>query len=292
MVKILKTFGQGFGTTNKKARMIVYLWLINFIFSVVIVTPIYFLLNKDFSRSMVADELAKGVDMILLGDMVYKHQEILPALLGWLLIPAILFGLLFIFLNGGIIGRIASQDEKINISNFLADCGKYFFRFFRVFLISIVGYIVVFVIIFRAFSALFNLWSKNASSQWGVVISSNLKFLVLILLFTILRMFFDYVRIRLVVEESKKTVRATLLNFGFIAKRFFKAWLLYLLVGIITVIFIAVYLSVYQSMPKMGLMLLVAFIWQQIYMLSRMWTKILFYSTEYHFFTAQKASKA
>jgi len=291
-MRTLKIFGQGFNSTNKKARMIVYLWLINFIFSVVIVTPIYFLLNKDFSRSMMADDLAKGVDLLFLGDVIYKHQKLYPALLGWLLIPAVLFGLLFIFLNGGIIGRIAAQDEKINISNFLADCGKYFFRFFRVFLISIVGYFVVFVLIFRAFSALFNLWSKNASSQWGVIISSNLEFLVMILLFTIVRMFFDYVRVRLVVEESKKTIRATVLNLAFIGKRFFRAWLLYLLVGLITVIFIVVYLAVYQSMPKMGLLLLVAFIWQQVYMLSRMWTKILFYSTEYHFFTSQRAPKA
>lgn len=291
-MRILKIFGQGFGTTNKKIKMVVYLWLINFIFSVVVVTPIYFLLNKDFSRSMMADELAKGVDLLLLGDMVYKHQRLYPALLGWLLIPGILFGLLYIFLSGGIIGRIRAQDEKVNVSDFLADCGKYFFRFFRVFVISIVGYIVVFGLIFRAFSALFKLWSQNASSQWGVVISSNLEFLIMVLLFTIVRMFFDYVKVRLVIEESRKTIRATLLNIGFIAKRFFRAWLLYLLAGVITVIFAVIYFAVYQPMPKMGFLLIVAFIWQQIYMLSRMWTKILFYSTEYHFFTSQKAPKA
>jgi len=291
-MRILKIFGQGFGTTNKKARMIVYLWLINFVFSIVIVTPVYFLFNKDISRSMMADELAKGVDLLLIGDMIYKHQKLFPALLGWLLVPGILFGLFYIFLSGGIIGRICAQDEKINISDFLADCGKYFFRFFRVCLISLVGYIVVFGFIFRAFSALFNLWSKNASTQWGVVISSNLEFLIMVILFTIVKMFFDYVRVRLVVEESKKTIRATLLNFGFIAKRFFRAWLLYLFVGLITVILIAVYLAIYQSLPKMGFLLLVAFIWQQIYMLSRIWTKILFYSTEYHFFTSQKVPRA
>ncbi len=291
-MRILKIFGQGFSTTNKKVKMVVYLWLINFVFSVAVITPIYFLLNNDFSRSMMADELAKGVDLFLVGDMIYKHQKLLPALLGWLLIPGILFGLLYIFLSGGIICRIVSQDEKINISNFLADCGKYSFRFFRVFLISLVGYFFVFGILFKVFSALFNLWSKGASTEWGVIFSSNLEFLVMVLLFTIVRMFFDYVRVRLVVEESKKTIRATLLNFVFIGKRFFRTWLLYLLAGLVTVIFGAFYLAVYQSLPKMGVLLLIAFIWQQIYMLSRMWTKVLFYSTEYHFLVSQKSSKA
>jgi hypothetical protein len=100
-------------------------------------------------------------------------------------------------------------------------------------------------------------------------------------------MFFDYVRVRLVVEKSKKTIRATLLNLAFIGKRFFRAWSLYLLIGLITAAIALIYLLVYQPLPNMGVLLIVGFIWQQIYVLSRMWTKILFYSTEYHFFAGE-----
>ena len=103
-------------------------------------------------------------------------------------------------------------------------------------------------------------------------------------------MFFDYVKVRLVVENSKKAARATLINFSFIGKRFFKAWALYLLVGLVTVILAVTYLAVYQPLPKLGFMLVVAFIWQQAYMFSKMWTKILFFSTEYHFIQAHRSS--
>ena len=41
-MKILNTFEKGFQTTNERLKMVVYLWLINFIFSVLIVTPVYF----------------------------------------------------------------------------------------------------------------------------------------------------------------------------------------------------------------------------------------------------------
>ncbi len=67
--------------------------------------------QNDTLLCALADELAKGVDLLLIGDMIYKHQKLFPALLGWLLIPGILFGLLYIFLSGGIIGRICAQDE-------------------------------------------------------------------------------------------------------------------------------------------------------------------------------------
>jgi hypothetical protein len=287
-MKILKTFEKGFQTTNKRLRMVVYLWLINFIFSVLIVTPVYFLIKKDLSRSLISDQILKGTGLLWLGDIIYKYQDLLPALVGWFLIPAIFFMLLYIFLYGGIIGRIAAQDEKIDLTSFLSDCSKYFFPFLRVFLISLVAYLVVFGGIHRIISALFNLWIKSASTEWPLILSSILEFLILVLLFSIVRMFFDYVRVRLVVEKSKKAIRATLLNMAFIGKRFFKAWLLYLLVGLVTAVFGVIYLAIYQPIPKIGVLLIVGFIWQQMYVLSRMWTKILFYSTEYHFYNFHK----
>jgi hypothetical protein len=196
--------------------------------------------------------------------------------------------LLYIFLYGGIIGRIAAQDERISLTSFLSDSSKYFFPFLRIFLFSLVAYIVVFGGIHSIISALLNLWKKSASTEWPLILASILECLILVLLFSIVRMFFDYVRVRLVVEKSKKAIRATLLNISFIGKRFLKAWFLYLLVGLITAVFGVIYLAVYQFLPNIGVLLIVGFIWQQTYVLSRMWTKILFYSTEYHFFNSHK----
>ncbi|GAH41972.1 unnamed protein product, partial [marine sediment metagenome] len=88
---ILRVFEQGFQTANRRLRMTVYLWLINFIFSVLIVTPIYFLINREYSRSLAAEQMTGGMDLLWLGDIIYKYQDIFPALVGWFLIPGILF---------------------------------------------------------------------------------------------------------------------------------------------------------------------------------------------------------
>jgi hypothetical protein len=82
-MKILKIFEKGFQATNKRLKMVVYLWLINFIFSVLIVTPVYFLIKKDLSGSLMADQILKGSELIWLGDIIYKYQDILPALVGF-----------------------------------------------------------------------------------------------------------------------------------------------------------------------------------------------------------------
>jgi hypothetical protein len=284
----LKIFGKGFHTTNKKARMLIYLWVINFLFSLVIITPVYFLISRDYSRSLMGDRLLQGIDMLWLGDIFYKYQDILPALKGWMLFPAILFLALYVFLNGGIIGRVVAEDEKANLSNFFGDCGKYFFRFLRVFLISAVGYIILFGVIFKLLSALFNLWTRNASTEWILIIASNLQFLIQILLFSIVRMFFDYVKVSLVAENSRKTLKATIANFGFIGKKFFKVWVLYLLVGIISILLGILFLGVSNILPKAGALLIVLFIWQQVYIFSKMWGKTLFFSTECQFLRIHK----
>jgi hypothetical protein len=284
MMEIIQFFRDGVHTTNQRLKVAVYLWLVNLVFSLLIVMPIYHLFDKTFSRSLAADYLVQGMDFLWLGDIFYKYQNLYPALIGWIIFPGILFLFLSLYLEGGIIGRIAAADEKVDLGNFFGDCGKYFFRFFRVFLISCLGYLIVFGIIFMIVSALLSLWTKNASTEWPLILSSNLKFLIMVLLFSLIRMFFDYVKVRLVAEKSKKTIKATLLNFSFIGKRFFRAWLLYLLVGLVTIILAVVYLALYQPLPKLGFLLVIAFIWQQAYIFSKMWTKVLFFSTEYRFF--------
>jgi len=262
-MRVLKSFSQGLKTTNERWKIVIYLWLINFIFSILMITPLYFLLRKEFSHSLMGEEFSHslmgdrmfhGFDLVWFGDLAYKYKDFYPAFLGWVLVPALFFLLLFVFLNGGLLGRIAAKDEKVNLQNFLADCGLYFFRFFRVFLLSLVGYFLVFVLLFKGISAFLGLWTKNASSQWPLIYVSNIKFLIAVLLFSIIRMFFDYVKVRLVAEDSKKTIRATILNLSFLSRRFFKAWFLYLLVGLITVILGIVYLILGRYFPQIGVL--------------------------------------
>lgn len=287
----LKLFIQGFSTANRRARMVIYLWLMNFVFSLIIITPVYILVNKEFSRSLLGDTMAEGFGLLWFADLAYKYKDIPGVLAGWVLAPGIIFLFLYIFLNGGLIGRIADEREIINFEKFFSDCGKYFFRFFRVFIISLFGYALV-VIIHRFIGSLFKIWTKNASSEWPLIISSNLKFLILLLLFSVVRMYFDYVKIRLVVEDSKRTILTSILNLAFIGKRFIKAWWLYLLVGIIGLIVGLIYLGISRILPSSGYLMIAVLIWQQIYIFSRMWVKLLFFSTEYQFLVHHKTSIA
>jgi hypothetical protein len=112
--------------------------------------------------------------------------------------------------------------------------------------------------------------------------------LVFLLLFSIVKMFFDYVKVALVADDSRQAVRTTLRNFGFLGRRFFRAWALFLIVGLLFVFSTLVYLAVAKILPKTGLGPMLLFLWQQAYVLVRLWTGVLFFATEYHFLKAHR----
>jgi hypothetical protein len=282
-------FGHGFGTVGKKAKMLLYLWQANFLFSLLIAAPFYILLQRDLSRSVLGEKMFQGADLLWIGDLIFKYQNLGSVLAGWLLVPFVLFAILQIFLNGAILGRIASADDRLSLASFLADGGRYFGRFFRVFLLSLAGYLLIFGLFGRLLSLPFKLWHESASTQWTTFYASSLRLLSFLLLFSIVKMFFDYVKVRLVAEDSRKALRAFLLNFQFLGKHFLKTWALFLLVGLTFVAATAVYLILVKWIPDSGSgALLVLFLWQQGYIVARLGTAILFFSTEYQFFRAQQ----
>jgi hypothetical protein len=189
-----------------------------------------------------------------------------------------------------VIGRVVareSQEGKINLASFFGDCGRYFFRFVRVFLISLIAYAIILGLFYRAVSDLFHLWTKSASTEWPLIFSSNLKMLVFVLLFSIVRMFFDYVKLRLVSGNISGAVRTTLSIFSFLGRRFLKAWILYLWVAIFYLFVAAGMLFLGKLLPgRTSVLLFAVFIGQQIFIFFRMWTRVLFVSTEYHFLRA------
>ncbi len=279
----MKSFHQGFEITIRKSRLVLYLWLANLVFAFLAVAPFAFLIGSGFGRSFLEERLSKGIDVLWLGDIVLKYQDALAGLSGWILIPVVLYALWALFSSGAILGRIAAKEERTTLAGFLSDGCRYFFRFFRVFLLSIPVYVVVLGLVYRLIGSLFESWSKNAHTEWGAFWASNLRLLAFLLLFSLVRMFFDYVKIRLVAEQSRKAFRATVLTFGFLARRFIRAWGLYLLIGVLSLAVSFLFLFVSRLFAGgLGAILLV--FWEQVYMAVRQGFRVWFLSSEYHFY--------
>jgi hypothetical protein len=274
----------------QKRRLAVRLWAVNLIFTFFALGPIFFLMMKHMAHSFSGERALQKLDIFWLGDFVYRYMNIAPALTGLIVLAALLYLLLSIFLNGGIIGCLNRPEAKTTLADFSHDCGLYFWRFFRLFLLSIPVYLVALGIFFPLIKAFLEIFSRRAATEWPAMIVSNLRMLALVLLLTVVAMFFDYVKIGLVTCGSNRVLKETWLTLKFIGQRFFKAWGLYLLAGLVFVALTFFYLEIARILPKnRPLLVLLVFLWQQAYILCRQWSKVLFYATELKFVEQHRA---
>jgi hypothetical protein len=276
-----KILFKGMILSYQKRRLAVRLWAINLIFSLFAVGPLFFLMMDHMSHSFSGESSLQKLDVFWLADLVYRFMNITPALTGLVLLAAVLYLLLSVFLNGGIIGGLNRAEAKTTLADFFHDCGLYFWRFFRLFILSIPVYLAVLVIFYQLIKAFLEIFNRRAATEWPALIVSNLRLLALVLLLAVVSMFFDYVKIGLVTSARKKVLEQTWLTLKFIGRRFFKAWGLYLLAGLVFVALTLFYLEIARLLPKnRPLLVLLVFLWQQFYILCRQWCKLLFFATE------------
>ncbi|MCJ7643933.1 MAG: hypothetical protein MUP28_05600, partial [Candidatus Aminicenantes bacterium] len=127
-------------------------------------------------------------------------------------------------------------------------------------------------------------WMRNASGEVPVIIASNLQFVITVLILSIVQMFFDYMKVHIVVHDGRKVLEAAAATLSFIGKRFIRAWGLYLLVGLLFIAATAVFIAVTNVLPGTGVAALaLGFLWAQAYILARIWIKVLFFATEIDF---------
>jgi hypothetical protein len=267
----------------QKRRLAVRLWAVNLLFSLFAVGPLFFLMAGHMSHSFSGKQALQKLDILWLGDAIYRFMNVAPAVFGSALLAAALYLLLSVFLNGGVIGAL-NRETRTTLADFFHDCGLYFWRFFRLFLLSLPAYLIVMALFFPLLRAFLEIFNRRAATEWPALIVSNLRFLALVLLLTIVAMFFDYVKIGLAAGGRKKVLSETWLTLKFMKRRFFRAWGLYLLAGLVFVALTVFYLEIARILPKnRPLLVLLVFLWQQFYILCRQACRVLFYATEIEF---------
>jgi hypothetical protein len=94
-------------------------------------------------------------------------------------------------------------------------------------------------------------------------------------------MVFDYAKIRLVVEDSRKSLRAALGSFRLVWRHPGQTSLTYTLVTLVAVLLVVVYAPLCGAIPRgRGYWLLLVLLVQQAYMLVRLGVRLLFYASQ------------
>jgi hypothetical protein len=158
-------------------------------------------------------------------------------------------------------------------ARFGSACGAHFGRFFRLLLISLVFYGLVFWIDGLLF-AMVDRFSDGGRLQpqawWGHLIRS----VITVILFFGVSLLFDYAKVRTVVRDSRSMIIETARSLGFVLRNAVRVVPLYLLLALVAAVLMAAYWGLARALGGAGLGILALFIVQQIYVASRIWLRL------------------
>ncbi|HMA53727.1 MAG TPA: hypothetical protein VKT17_04670 [Acidobacteriota bacterium] len=279
-----KAIVNGIGTTFRKPRLLIILYAVNLLFALVVAFPFLALVQAELGQSLLGASI-RPVDLMWIGEAVLKHQDALAAIAAGFVACGIAYLGLHVFLYGGIVGRLLDREGPASLDAFAGDCGRYFWRFVRLFLVSLVFLVLTLGLVLQLVSALFAPLSESAVTEWLPLILSNLHFLIALLLLSIVHMIIDYARIAIVADEERKVLRALRHALTFLKTRFFRAWAIALLIIAATIAGTVVFYVILGALGAPTVVqVIAALVWMQLYIAFRIWIRTLFVAAQAEFY--------
>jgi hypothetical protein len=292
-MKVLSSYANGIKRAFLEPKMVVVLWLVNVVSSSVI----YFLfsgyLSDVIGKRLVAANFLKGFDYETFFELIIHEGEAWHWIFYVAFILAFLYYWVSLFLHGGILTvlknrGITGEMESRNIKfapAFFQGAGKYFGRFFRLTIYSLLVWLAFGVLYFVLCKILKPL-EAGGTNEPAIFYLFWVRIAILLFLYFLIRMICDYARIRIVAEDSKAVFGSLFQAIRFVFRNFFKTLILYYLVLITGAAIFGIYWIIQKMVPTQTLLpILFAFLIGQIFILSRGWLKIALQAAQLHFYT-------
>ena len=289
------SFFVGINEANRSWKMIMLLLAVNVLSSLPVVVPIFLLVFGASRGTIAADSLmADKLDAVWFIDVVNSQfpgvaVETVASQVG---VVFVVMGVCYLLLNtlltGGVIGIFNSADGLFTMRKFWGEAGAYFWRFFRLTLISLIFYGAA-VGIFALLRWPIKNAQEQASTFESVIYKKWAAMALLALLFAFINMVFDYAKIGTVARsgrgDSKGMFRETFRAFRFAFRNFFNAFGLYLIIGLVGLALFIVFNSLRWSVDQSSAgRVSLTNILEQIAITELMWTRLIFYAAEMHLY--------
>lgn len=271
-----KLFIKSIKTLFLHKKLWLFLFLIEFIIALILINPISSQFNQMFSTSLAADKILQGQGTNSIFEFMVHKAEIITVQKQILLLTGLLYLLLTIFFNAGIITSLI-EKKNFQAAFFFRSAGHFFVRLFRLFLWSLPFYVIA-LIMYSILGEIFNLIAGE--SEPLIFIFSLLKLLILIILFLFIKMVFDYTKIALISENKMKIIQTNLKTWKFVLKNLGKTLRLFYLIVLLGIIISIVYLLLGSLLNiSTWITIILLFILQQLFVFSRTGIKLIYFSS-------------
>jgi hypothetical protein len=212
----------------------------------------------------------------------FDRRPLPPAIAG----AAVAFAVLWTFLSGGILDRLA-RARPTRTAAFFAACGVFFWRFLRLAVIVGAAYWALFAWLHPyLFGTLWNRWTRDIGSEGNALGLRIALYLVFATLLALVSLVSDYARVRAVVEDRRSMIGAVGAALRFVRRRPFRVFGLYLMSAVASLLVMRLW---YSAAPDASASIGLAFLMTQVYLLVRVWAKLAWIAGEVVFFQGELA---
>jgi len=284
---VFRSLSLGWKKLRRNLWLVGIVYLISFLLFLLIALPLLGVFKGALAGSEVAAKASLALDPNSLLPALLPHSDLFKAAfsLPFVLFGGLLFLLLSLFFAGGAIS-VFVKEEKGDICQFFAGGGRYFLRFLRLFLFSLI-FLGVILFLRGSGNKLISRIFLDSPNEPLVFYSKLALNLVILFLLLFVDMVFDYAKIGMVVGEKKGAFRSTLSALSFSFRNFSASFSLYLLLflvgGAVTYgVHLLGWRVLHQSAP------LLLFLVYQLYFLFRVALTLAFYSSECSLYSVRR----
>jgi len=290
-MSVFRSYGEGIKEATLQPKMISVLWFINFIFGAVIFYLFYGRFSEVIGSSLIADKLLKKLDYNFVFEFLVYNGQFTKTIFFLAFVLILVYFLVSIFLYGGILNRLvyspksyeAGRDNGRFAPVFFQGGGKFFGRFLRLTIYSLILWFVVLVFFFGLTRLTGALSAKGTKEQLSFYLFI-VEVVIGLFLIYLIKMILDYTRIKIVTEDTRYVFRSLFQTIGFVFKNFGKTLGIYYLLVLTGIVIIGIYWLLRQVIPDYSLLtILITFIIYQLFIASRGWLKVAFQAAQLSF---------
>jgi len=281
---IFKAYKIGWTNLFSNKRMWLFLYLANLLFALAVAVPIKSWFASAAKHSLIINNSLAGFDFTFISDMLNQYGNSIPVLNNQFLMIIVLYSLLSILLSAGII-YVFFKNEKFSFGNFGRGSFKYFWRYLRLGIYTLIVNGLLLYLIFKLFSWLSGGLNIFEMESDAVLISSfKIAAPILLFFFILIKLVQDFTKIEIIHSDEKLLIKPIAYTIKKIASNLFAFLGLYFLNIIIAVGFIALYFLIKQLIPNNSSTLIPLFLFSQLFVLLRIALKLVNYKSAVEIF--------
>lgn len=299
----IAAFGEGMRRVGRAPAILAGVLLLTFLVALPLGIVLGGMLSDHLGDSLAARDAASGVDYDWWQEFSAQATGVgasfSPSILGFgavlanlgamadnrSQVPAVaaagaVYIVLWILLAGGIIDRYA-RNRQTRANGFFSACGVFFFRFLRLGLFALGFYWLLYAFVHPAlFDGLYPWLTRDFTAERNAFAVRILLYAVFGVPLLACHVVFDYAKIRAVVEDRRSMIGALLAAVRFIVRHPVQVIGLCLLNGLAFLVVVAVYALVAPGAGGPGWSFWIGLLVSEVYLLARVWVKLLFYASQ------------